>query len=66
LVDQDYWRKVVDWRALQEHGVVSAEDLGLLEFAHDGADAWAILKRTGIDAPPDASPVSNNLPLGGT
>jgi hypothetical protein len=66
LVDQDYWRKVVDWRSLQEHGMVSAEDLGLLEFARDGADAWAILRRAGIDAPPDAAPLSSNLPLGGT
>jgi uncharacterized protein (TIGR00730 family) len=66
LVDQDYWRKVIDWRTLQENGMVSAADLGLVEFAHDGADAWAILKRTGIDAPPGAASVPNNLPLGGT
>ena len=66
LVDRDYWRKVVDWRALQENGMVSAEDLGLLEFAHDGDDAWALLKRMGIDARPDAAPVLNNLPLGET
>ena len=46
--------------------MVSAEDLGLLEFADDGADAWAILKRTGIDAAPGAPPLSNNFPLGGT
>jgi uncharacterized protein (TIGR00730 family) len=66
LVDRDYWRKLVDWQALQENGMVSAEDLGLLEFAHDGADAWGLLKRMGIDAPLDAAPGLNNLPLGGT
>ena len=35
--------------------MVSAEDLGLLEFADDGADAWAILERTGIGAAPGAA-----------
>jgi uncharacterized protein (TIGR00730 family) len=66
LVDQDYWRKVIDWRALRDNGMVSADDLGLLEFADDGADAWAILKRTGIGAAPGAAPAVNNFPLGGT
>ena len=28
--------------------MVSDEDLGLLEFARDGLDAWAILKQTGM------------------
>jgi len=65
LVDQDYWRKVIDWRALQEHGMVSAEDFSLLEFARDGADAWSILKQTGIGAAPGAALEVNNFPLGG-
>jgi hypothetical protein len=62
LVDQDYWRKVIDWRALRENGMVSAEDLSLLEFARDGADAWAILRQTGIGA----AFAADNFPLGGT
>jgi uncharacterized protein (TIGR00730 family) len=60
LVDQEYWRKVIDWRALQENGMVGAQDLSLLEFAADGADAWAILDRTGIGA----APAADNFPLG--
>jgi uncharacterized protein (TIGR00730 family) len=66
LVDQDYWRKVIDWRALEENGMVSAEELALLEFADDGADAWAILKQAGVNAGPGALPATGNLPLGGT
>ena len=66
LVDQDYWRKVIDLRALQENGMVSADDLGLLEFARDGADAWAILQQRGIGAAPGAAIAVDNFPLGGT
>jgi len=65
LVDQDYWRKVINWPALQEHGVISAADLSLLEFARDGAEAWAILKQTGIGAALGAAREVNNFPLGG-
>jgi uncharacterized protein (TIGR00730 family) len=66
LVDQHYWRKVIDWRALQENGMVSAADLSLLEFANDGADAWAILKQTGIGAEAGVALEASNLPLGAT
>ena len=61
LVDQDYWRKAIDLRTLRDNGMVSAEDLALLEFAVDGADAWSILRRSGIGP----AQVANNLPLGG-
>ena len=66
LVDQAYWRKVIDWPALQDNGMVSADELALLEFADDGADAWAILKQAGVNAGPGAGPATSNLPLGGT
>ena len=47
--------------------MVSARDLGLLEFAADGADAWAILKQAGIGGGGRRRPFAvNNLPLGGT
>ena len=46
--------------------MISADDLGLLEFARDGADAWAILKQTGIGAAPGAAVEVDNFPLGGT
>ena len=62
LVDQDYWQKAIDFATLRDNGMVSAEDLALLEFAADGADAWAILKQAGV-AP--AAVAAGNLPLGG-
>jgi hypothetical protein len=46
--------------------MVSAADLSLLEFANDGADAWAILKQTGIGAEAGVALEASNLPLGAT
>ncbi len=65
LVDHDYWRKVVDWRTLQDNGMVSAQDFALLDFAADGADAWSILARSGIGPTPGPPSPPTNLPLGG-
>lgn len=42
LIDEAYWRKVVDWDSLTESGMVGARDLGLIEFAGDAADAWRL------------------------
>jgi len=66
LVDQSYWRKAIDWGALQANGMVSADELTLLDFADDGADAWTVLKQAGVGGGPNAVAASNNLPLGGT
>jgi len=45
--------------------MISAGDLGLLEFARDGADAWAILKQMGIGPAPSVAVDVSNFPLGG-
>jgi len=73
LVDEAYWRKVVDWQALVESGMVGAGDLELFDFAADGADAWRILELAGIVGAPaigarDHRPplAGQNLPLGET
>jgi hypothetical protein len=50
LVDEAYWRRIVDWDALGEVGTIGARDLGLIRFAAD-AEAWGALKAAGIAAP---------------
>jgi uncharacterized protein (TIGR00730 family) len=75
LVDEAYWRRVVDWEGLTENGMVDRHDLDLLAFAADGADAWRRLKAAGVAdgdgrAPLAAAPgapagSAGNLPLGG-
>ena len=56
LVDQAYWGKVVNWQGLAEEGVIGADDLRLVDFAADAAEAWQILKRAGIAASPAREP----------
>ena len=69
LVDEVYWRKVVDWDALAESGMIGAGDLDLIGFAADAAEAWRYLKAAGIAAAdgrlsrPESG--AGNLPLGG-
>jgi uncharacterized protein (TIGR00730 family) len=68
LVDEAYWRRIVDWDALAEGGMIGARDLGLIRFAADAAEAWGALKAAGIAAAGGrVSPVEDpagNLPLG--
>jgi len=68
LVDEVYWRKVVDWDALTESGMIGARDLELIGFAADAAGAWRYLKAAGIAAPDGrvsrAEDPAGNLPLG--
>ncbi len=68
LVDEAYWRKVVDWEALAEEGMIGARDLSLIGFAADSAEAWRHLKAAGVAGAdgrisPAADP-ARNLPLG--
>jgi uncharacterized protein (TIGR00730 family) len=51
LVDEEYWRRVIDWSALQESGMIGPHDLELLDFAPDAAAAWRILERAGVGGP---------------
>jgi predicted Rossmann-fold nucleotide-binding protein len=68
LVDEAYWRAIVDWDALVEGGMIGAEDRALIAFAADAADAWGRLKAAGIGAaggrPAPAEGPAGNLPLG--
>jgi len=49
LFDESYWRKVVNFEALVEEGVISADDLHLFEFAETAEDGWASLIRRGLN-----------------
>jgi hypothetical protein len=68
LVDEAYWRRIVDWDALAEVGTIGARDLGLIRFAADVAEAWGALKAAGIAAAggrlSPAEHAAGNLPLG--
>jgi len=48
LVDEEYWRSVVNFNAFAEHGMTSAADFELFSFARDAEDAWHTLEQRGI------------------
>jgi uncharacterized protein (TIGR00730 family) len=50
LFGESYWRKLINFDALLEEGMVSAADLKLFEFAETAEDGWASLVRRGLRA----------------
>lgn len=48
LFGESYWRRIVNFDAFVEEGVISAEDLSLFEFAETAEDGWASLVRRGL------------------
>jgi uncharacterized protein (TIGR00730 family) len=49
LFRESYWRKIINFDALVEEGVIAADDLKLFEFAETAEDGWASLIRRGLD-----------------
>lgn len=49
LFGESYWRKIVNFDALVDEGMIAAEDLKLFEFAETAEDGWASLIRRGLD-----------------
>jgi len=50
LFDEAYWRRVVNFAALLDEGMIEAADLALFEFADTAEAAWASLVRRGLTA----------------
>jgi len=44
LYGSEYWKEIVNFDALARHGVISAEDLNLFQFADDPASAMTLIK----------------------
>ncbi|MFC0389032.1 LOG family protein [Muricoccus vinaceus] len=59
MVDEAYWRSVINLEALVEAGMIGPADLGLFRFAPDAEGAWACLMEQGLEqvsAPGSAAP----------
>jgi uncharacterized protein (TIGR00730 family) len=50
LFGEDYWRKIVNFDALAEEGMIGLDDLKLFEFADAAEQGWASLVRRGLRA----------------
>ncbi len=45
LVGEDYWRKVINFDAMVDEGVIDAEDIELFWFAESAQDIWDGIRR---------------------
>jgi uncharacterized protein (TIGR00730 family) len=50
LFGRSYWRTIVNFEALVEHGMVTAEDTSLFELVDDAEEGWAAMTRRGLVA----------------
>jgi uncharacterized protein (TIGR00730 family) len=50
LFDESYWRKIINFDALAEEGMIATADLKLFEFAETAEEGWASLVRRGLRA----------------
>ncbi|MCX7376540.1 MAG: TIGR00730 family Rossman fold protein [Alphaproteobacteria bacterium] len=48
LFDESYWRRVINFEALAEEGLISTADLRLFDFVSSAEEAWALLEAKGI------------------
>ena len=58
LIGRDYWRRLVNFDALVEDGMIDVQDLNLFSFADTAEEAWAELVARGLKAhtPPEDRP----------
>jgi uncharacterized protein (TIGR00730 family) len=61
MFGERYWRRIVNFEALVEEGMIDANDLKLFEFAETAEDGWASLVRRGLRAH-GASPAAPSGP----
>lgn len=50
LFGESYWRKIINFEALADEGMISQADLTLFEFVETAEDGWASLVRRGLHA----------------
>lgn len=48
LFDEAYWRSVINFDVLVEHGMISAEECRLFRFAETAEETWAALVASGL------------------
>ncbi len=64
LFGPEFWKRIINFEALVEAGMIAEEDLKLFQFVHTAEEAWEILAAfNGIDAQPGASGTQPPDPL---
>jgi len=49
--DETYWRKVLNFEALADEGMIGRDELKLFSFANDAEEAWDALVAAGLKVP---------------
>lgn len=52
MVDEAYWREIIDFEAMVRRDVISPDDLKLIKFAVDARDAWSMIQAAGVGQAP--------------
>jgi predicted Rossmann-fold nucleotide-binding protein len=50
LFDESYWRRIINFDALLEEGMIEPADLALFDFADTAEAAWEAMVRRGLKA----------------
>ncbi len=45
LFGKDFWKKIINFNALVEEGVVAEKDLKIFQFVETAEDAWEIIAK---------------------
>jgi uncharacterized protein (TIGR00730 family) len=56
LFDEAYWRKVINFQALADEGMISPQDLSLFRFADSAEQVWTALVAAGLNEVEPPSP----------
>jgi uncharacterized protein (TIGR00730 family) len=56
LYGHDYWNEIINFEAMERHGMIAREDLGLIHFADQPDQALALLKKLCVDTPQAHAP----------
>jgi uncharacterized protein (TIGR00730 family) len=52
LFGEAYWRRIVDFGAMVEYGVIDEQDLGLFRYVETAEEAWELIRRHDQDPVP--------------
>ena len=44
LFGEEFWRDVINWEKLAEHGTISEDDLNLFHFVETAEQGWKIVQ----------------------
>ena len=50
LFSRNYWRKIINFEALRELGMIDREEVALFEIVDTAEEAWNVMVKRGLTA----------------